>query len=719
MDYLTLKNQAAQRLRQCQYDAAQQLYQQCLETEPKERSNSWYLGLTYLLQEQQEQAEEVWIYLLLNAPLEEYDQWLGEFQNAVNEVAAYYQEVGYLSAARLIYEQVLKQFPEQGDSYYNLGKILTDQGHLTEAIQQYQKAIEIDPNQARYYASLGETLVEKGEALDAYTHLSKALTLDPQNSLYQKWWAIALNSISFTQSHPSLVNQILNCFKRDDIKKNNLINASLSLLELTTDFQNISQSYQLGNKEFNEGYSQGEFREFFNNKLLQALLTHTLIASIKIENLLTLIRQNILLNFDLEKSPTSSNLAFTCALAHQCFNNEYIFSITEAEIDKVDLLEAKINKVLSDLDLEHFFIPKLETLLSIFSLYKPLYKLQNSKKLLQIPTKKWSLLFYPLLEKILINYYQEQKIGQNLETLTNIEDQVSLSVQAQYEENPYPRWLGMTILPPKPISAVFSNLFPYFEVPSHLINRKLEVLIAGCGTGAEAISTAIQYSNVNILAIDISSSSLAYAIRMAQKYQLDNITFRQADILSLSSLGKKFDIISSTGVIHHLENPSIGFKVLTDLLIPSGLIRLGLYSQKARQSIQTARDFIANSNYQPTPEGVRKCRQEIIRLAQTEQIEWAQEIMRWYDFYSLSNCRDLIFHVCEHCFTIPALKDMMEHLNLNFLGFDIPPATRKLYQEMFSNDEKMTCLEKWNQLEEVYPLTFKSMYNFWCQKNKC
>jgi hypothetical protein len=110
--------------------------------------------------------------------------------------------------------------------------------------------------------------------------------------------------------------------------------------------------------------------------------------------------------------------------------------------------------------------------------------------------------------------------------------------------------------------------------------------------------------------------------------------------------------------------------------------------------------------------------QEIIKLANIENIEWAKEIISIYDFYSLSNCRDLIFHVCEHCFTIPQLQTIMQQFNLDFIGLQVNSSTRQLYHKMFPNDLKMNKLEQWHQLEEAHPLTFISMYNFWCRKKE-
>ena len=71
---------------------------------------------------------------------------------------------------------------------------------------------------------------------------------------------------------------------------------------------------------------------------------------------------------------------------------------------------------------------------------------------------------------------------------------------------------------------------------------------------------------------------------------LENLEYLHADILHLHQLGQKFDIIESAGVLHHMDEPMAGWRVLTDLLKPGGLMKIGLYSQSARQQIVKIRN---------------------------------------------------------------------------------------------------------------------------------
>ena len=90
-------------------------------------------------------------------------------------------------------------------------------------------------------------------------------------------------------------------------------------------------------------------------------------------------------------------------------------------------------------------------------------------------------------------------------------------------------------------------------------------------------------------------------------------------------------------------------------------------------------------------------------------------ILEVSDFYSLSELRDLLFHVQEHRFTLPQIQSCLSDLGLKFSGFD-----KKTIVESFkltnSNPDDLYDLDKWNAYEKANPSTFIGMYQFWCQK---
>ena len=85
------------------------------------------------------------------------------------------------------------------------------------------------------------------------------------------------------------------------------------------------------------------------------------------------------------------------------------------------------------------------------------------------------------------------------------------------------------------------------------------------------------------------------------------------------------------------------------------------------------------------------------------------------DFFSLSTFRDLIFHVQEHCFTIPQIKKYLNKLGLRFCGFENKDVISN-FRNFHGKEIDIYDLELWHQFEENNPRSFGGMYVFWCQK---
>ena len=93
----------------------------------------------------------------------------------------------------------------------------------------------------------------------------------------------------------------------------------------------------------------------------------------------------------------------------------------------------------------------------------------------------------------------------------------------------------------------------------------------GCGTGQHSIETARRFKGAQVLAIDLSLASLCYAKRQTRALGQNNIHYAQADIMMLSSITQTFDVIETSGVLHHLADPLAGWRVLLSMLRPGAL----------------------------------------------------------------------------------------------------------------------------------------------------
>ena len=192
-----------------------------------------------------------------------------------------------------------------------------------------------------------------------------------------------------------------------------------------------------------------------------------------------------------------------------------------------------------------------------------------------------------------------------------------------------------------------------------------------------------------------------------------NVDFAQADILQLQTLGRSFDRIEAVGVLHHLAEPEAGWRILLALLRQGGEMRVGLYSETARRSVVDARALIVQRGYHSTIDDIRKCRDEIFRGDGDGR--W-RRITSSEDFYSVSGCRDLLFNVMEHRFTIPQIGRLLTEHGISFLGFDAEPQVIELFQRLFPG-AALTDLRQWHALEMANPSAFRYMYVFSVRKD--
>ena len=87
------------------------------------------------------------------------------------------------------------------------------------------------------------------------------------------------------------------------------------------------------------------------------------------------------------------------------------------------------------------------------------------------------------------------------------------------------------------------------------------------------------------------------------------------------------------------------------------------------------------------------------------------------DFFTTNECRDLLFHVQEHRFTLPQIEAALTSLHLEFLGFEMRNrnVVRK-FKESHANSSALASLSLWHEFELDNPDAFIGMYQFWCKK---
>jgi len=117
-----------------------------------------------------------------------------------------------------------------------------------------------------------------------------------------------------------------------------------------------------------------------------------------------------------------------------------------------------------------------------------------------------------------------------------------------------------------------------------------EILVAGCGT-SQAARYAQRDPDSRVMAIDVSETSLRHTGELKRRYQLDNLDLEKLPIERVEELGRSFDLVVCTGVLHHLEDPDLGLRALRAVLRPGGAMRLMVYARYGRAGIYMLQEY--------------------------------------------------------------------------------------------------------------------------------
>ena len=536
-----------------------------------------------------------------------------------------------------------------------------------QAVTCLEHALEADINDAMSLALMAEALLQNGDIMQAAGHYMLAIQAAPEVLTYKQRFLELAGKMEFAQHNPHFEKTLLACFNTPELDCDSAQTLWLSLLQVHPDF-----AFIFFGKDKN--YAKLE-TPFFLQGIDRMLIGYT-----DFENFILRLRRDLL------EEPNHTTL--TAALAGYVFRTEYILDVTADEQKEVNNLQEKLEQD-----------PSNERLVATYACYAPLHTLKNANDVARLHSKG---ALAQLVQTQITEWDALRTTAKKIEPLTEIDPGLSSAVQAQYEEFPYPVWRNLQKVSISP------------EIAPVISKKGARILIAGCGTGFEAAVYAAALPDAEILAIDLSRASLAYAIRKTEALGLKNITFKQADILRLGDIElEPFDFISSSGVLVCLEDPLAGWKILTNLLKPGGMMHIALYSEIARQDVVHGREVIAKGGYTNDREGMLKFRRESTDIVAPQHLDMLHKRLDWY---ALSTLRDMLFHVKEHRFTLPQIKEYLDTLGLEFVHFIMKDQRLAHYRAQFPHDLHATSLDNWHTYEQENPETFFRMYQFVSRK---
>ena len=238
------------------------------------------------------------------------------------------------------------------------------------------------------------------------------------------------------------------------------------------------------------------------------------------------------------------------------------------------------------------------------------------------------------------------------------------AVRAFYESHPYPAPLASLdrgldrYRDPRRRRAQSLMLWP-LEKP----RPTRRILVAGCGT-SQAARYALSEPDARVTAIDVSETSLRHTRNLQKKHGVQNLRLQQLAIERVEELGRTFDQIVCTGVLHHLSDPDAGLRSLRNVLAVSGAIHIMVYAPYGRAGVYMMQDYCRLLGV-----GVRD--QELRDLAETLQALPAEHpiariMKRAKDFAEPHPLADALLNPQDRAYSVPQLYDWLDRCGLKF-----------------------------------------------------
>jgi SAM-dependent methyltransferase len=248
-------------------------------------------------------------------------------------------------------------------------------------------------------------------------------------------------------------------------------------------------------------------------------------------------------------------------------------------------------------------------------------------------------------------------------------DEITAAVRAMYEAFPYPATSA-----PQLRTSTDARLLLSYGVRSRAKGQPLCVLDAGCGRGVGVLGAATLQPDVQFLGIDLNRVALAEAKSEAERRKLANVTFQEVDLMTLEGLTPPtggFDVIYSSGVVHHLSDPRAGLSRLAAVLAPHGVLAFMVYGRHGRESVYRlahAMDLLCPRD-RPLVERLEVLR-AVVRQSSAETIEG-----RPFTGLAQTDDAELVdryLNVNENSYDVASLLALVQASGLSFLRWSEP-----------------------------------------------
>ncbi len=233
---------------------------------------------------------------------------------------------------------------------------------------------------------------------------------------------------------------------------------------------------------------------------------------------------------------------------------------------------------------------------------------------------------------------------------------VAQAVSAFYERHPYPppvddleRYRRMRTDDRRRADAcLFWPAQPYRD------DRR--ILVAGCGT-SQAAKVALRWPRAQVVGIDVSTTSIEETEKLKRKHRLENLELRQLPLERAPELGRSFEHVICTGVLHHLPDPDAGLRALHDVLAPDGAMQLMVYAPYGRAGVYLLQDYCRRLGIGTTAAEIRELAASLRALPPDHPL--TPLLRKAPDFRDDAGLADALLHPQDRAYSVPQLLDFL------------------------------------------------------------
>jgi SAM-dependent methyltransferase len=239
---------------------------------------------------------------------------------------------------------------------------------------------------------------------------------------------------------------------------------------------------------------------------------------------------------------------------------------------------------------------------------------------------------------------------------------VAAAVRTFYEQHPYPQPVDDLDRYQRrrhdgPALRAEHHLF----WPGSAFREDRAVLIAGCGT-SQAAKHALRWPRAKVTGIDVSSTSIRRTEALKAKYGLENLELEELPIERAPELGRSFDHIVCTGVLHHLPDPDAGLRALRQVLAPGGAMHLMVYAPYGRAGIYLLQEYCRRVGIGGSGDEIRDLAAVLRELPHGHPLR--PLLGKSADFSNESGLADALLHPRDRPYSVPQFLELIARCGL-------------------------------------------------------